>query len=169
MRDGSGMLPLCRACLASNPSLATVKTLLSQYPDAIPGGDYDGFLPLHLGFLGQASDEIIFALLDCFPKGAECKRSYGNFSPSACHLPLLVPNGLSTHGMHGNLPLHSSLQCMGGASFEVVNFLMDRFPDGVHFQNRHMDRFLLIMWETVCWKLFNCWWKHIQVQSVHAI
>ena len=103
--------------------------------------------PLHWIVFKRLPIDLVEILIQLAPETLRIKNDLGKLPfHLACHggsLDLIRimmnanPGSIQAKDQSGNLPLH--LSCHSGASLEVLNLLIEAYPESVHEKNRNMD------------------------------
>lgn len=153
------LLPLHVAC-SLNPPVDVIHALLKADSEAVSLQDANGRLPIHFACdVERASPEVIEALLKAYPDGAQVKEMQFGFLPlhAACcrrnevnkencrhdtqnkvigALLSVYPDAVNEKDDQGWLPL--ALACRTGASFSVVQRILNENPSATKVMDREM-------------------------------
>eukprot|EP00978_Attheya_sp_CCMP212_P001498 scaffold3141_cov53-Attheya_sp.AAC.7 len=117
-----GRLPLHYACQAGVSHPRIVMMLMESYPEGVQVQDKDRGLPLHLAIRASLSKKneaimqgISLQLLEAYPEATRVVEK--------------VKSTQNRNMVETNLPLHIALRQMSSSGFELVQALLNAFPD----------------------------------------
>mmetsp|Transcript_7558 Transcript_7558/g.10973 ORF Transcript_7558/g.10973 Transcript_7558/m.10973 type:complete len:398 (+) Transcript_7558:103-1296(+) len=97
------------------PSPDLLKTFIKIAPESVKLQDSNGLLPLHYACRYKPSLDIVWMLLEAYPRGAKMRDNYGN-------LPLSIRDD------NDMLCLHHA--CHTGAPTKLLQLLVESYPEG---------------------------------------
>jgi len=106
--------PLHRLLCSRYNQLDIIQTFIKYSPEVVNMKDTSGALPIHFAcFFRTTSLEVVQALISASPDSIKVVDHYGE------------------------LPLHSA--CWSDASLNVLNFLIESYPEGIDHMNKKME------------------------------
>jgi serine/threonine protein kinase len=132
------------ACSEEPPSLAKIKAIAEQYPEAVKANDEDGERPLHIVCWKGGSLEVVEYLHHAWPWGLRAKTNrewiplhfacFGNAKLEVIqYLVQSWRDSIKAQDNRERLPLH--LACFRGASLEVIQYLVEVFPHALKLKD----------------------------------